>query len=95
MKNSVMTSHLPFPDIRALYRQSCVFTLDHSQRVFHTLVYNCASSFSVKLKMSHCALPAPFPDILRGQVASEKDTCPFGRKHAETESDGFKDASDL
>lgn len=75
VKNPVMTSHLPFPDIRAPYRQSCVSSLDHSQRVSHTPAYNCASSFSVKLKMSHCALPALFPDILQGQVASEKDTC--------------------
>lgn len=32
---------------------------------------------SVQLKMSHCALPAPFPDILRGQFTFEKDTCLF------------------
>lgn len=50
---------------------------------------------SVQLKMSHCALPAPFPDILRGQFTSEKDTCLFGRKHVETGSDGSKDARDL
>lgn len=46
---------------------------------------------SVQLKMSHCALPAPFPDIRRGQFTSEKDTRLVWR----TGADGSKDASDL
>lgn len=61
MKNTVITLHLPFPDIRPSYRQSCVFTLDHSQHVSHTLVYNCASSFKCAAENVSLCAPSSVP----------------------------------
>lgn len=49
---------------------------------------------SVKLKMSHCELPALFPDILWGQFTSEKDTCLFCQD-VQSGSDSLKDINDL
>lgn len=56
VKDALIPSHLPFPDIRASHRQSCVSTLDHSQPASHTLVYNCARSFKCAAEnVSLCA----------------------------------------
>lgn len=50
----IMTSHLPFSDMNPAHAESCVFTLDNSQRSSCILVYNCVCSFKCE-NVSLCA----------------------------------------
>lgn len=86
-------SHLPFSDINPAHIEGCVFTLENSQCSSSPLLYNCVCvHLSVKLKMSHCVLPALFPDTLWGQFTSEKDTLSvlLGLLDVESGSDSLK-----